>query len=155
YPADVPLRMTIRLYSDESGTVRVYYFNGNANERQSVRADVRGGGWTMISLRLPPLGPQYRIRFNPPAHPGNCIVQSISFAEARPLAEPSWHAPEENPAVDTKLTIAAGEFRLSRNDHLNQGFTLSVGETRMAVGWTHSQIVYQIRDSVRWFSVDA
>jgi hypothetical protein len=150
FPADLPLQMTIRLFSQQSGTARVYYFARGANEKQSVRADVRGGAWTTIRLRLPALGPKCHIRFNPPADTGDCIVQSISFAEAKTLPEPAWRAPEKEVAVDPKLVITSGPLRLSHDGQLAGGFALTVGDTRMAVGWTHGMIGYEREGALRW-----
>jgi len=154
YPIGLPLRMTIRLFSQQSGTARVYYFTHGANEKQSVRADVRGGAWTTVQLRLPPLGPKYRIRFNPPADTGDCIVQSISFAEAKTLAEPAWRAPEKEVAGDPKLEIMSGQLRLSHGGRLSGGFALAIGNTRMAVGWTHGVIGYEREGALRWLPLD-
>src|SRR6185312_4600378 len=79
YPAGVPLRMTARIKPSESGTLQIYYFTRGATEAHSVRAEVKGGAWTDVKMRLPALGPRYRLRIDPPGDRGECVVESIRF----------------------------------------------------------------------------
>lgn len=81
FPKDRPLWLVLRLKSDTGGIGQVFYFREEASEAQSVRFPVRAGAWEDVRMPLPPLGPGYRLRFDPPGGTGSCLLASIGFEE--------------------------------------------------------------------------
>ena len=93
YPSGTPLWMRLRLKSDTAGMGQVFYFKTGPTEENSVRFGVPAGVWADLKVRFPALGPGYRLRFDPPGHSGNCLVERLWFeSRLKPIA-PTWPAP--------------------------------------------------------------
>jgi hypothetical protein len=154
YPKDVPLRMIVRLRSQESGTARIYYFTRRANESQCIRAEVKAGDWTELRVRMPTLGAGYRIRFNAPGSRGQCIVQSIRFDELHPIPQPNWPRPTAVEVKDDSTSVRSGELTLSHSGMAQEGFVLKVAGKPMAIGWDRQLIGWIDRGKPAWVTVD-
>ncbi len=89
YPAGQPLWLRLRLKSDQGGGCQIFYFpaSGGATEARSVRFDVPAGEWVTGRVPLPALGPQYRLRVDPPGTGGQCILASLSVEARGPLPD--------------------------------------------------------------------
>ena len=79
FPQQVPLMVSLRVYSDEPGSWQLFFFDRNANEAQSVRMAGRAGEWIELKAALPELGPGYRLRIDPPGRKGKCVVAEMRF----------------------------------------------------------------------------
>jgi len=155
YPPGVPLRMIVRLRSEQSGTARIYYFTRRASEAQCVRSDMKGGDWTELRVHLPPLGSGYRIRPNLPGSSGLCVVQSIRFEEARPIPEPKWPRPVAMELKSGAPHIESGNLLLSQAGSRQEDFLLTVDGKSMAIGWNRQLIGWLDADKPAWIKVDA
>ncbi len=84
YPPGVPLVLKLRLRSDLGGTGQIFYFDRNhgTTEEHSVHFDCRGGSWEDVSVDLPPLGPGFRLRIDPPGQEGHCTLATLTFARS-------------------------------------------------------------------------
>ena len=71
----------VRIKSEEGGSAQIFYYRDVATEAASVRFDVRAGGWHDIRVPLPALGPNYRIRVDPPGSGGQAILARLAFEE--------------------------------------------------------------------------
>ncbi|HEX5244878.1 MAG TPA: hypothetical protein VFW23_16595, partial [Tepidisphaeraceae bacterium] len=60
YPANVPLRVMIRLKSEAGGSAQLFYFSRGATEEASVRFDVPARKWVESKLDLPAMGKNWR-----------------------------------------------------------------------------------------------
>ena len=90
YPADTPLRMTLRIKPAADGMAQVFHFRDHAGEDRSAAFPVHGGRWNEVRTLLPPLGPGIRLRIDPPGRAGTAIVSGVGFERAKALPEPAW-----------------------------------------------------------------
>src|ERR1043166_5725098 len=74
YPAGQPLWLRLRLKSEQGGAGQVFYFERGATEENSVKFSARAGVWEEVRLPLPPLGPRFHLRLDPPGTGGKCLV---------------------------------------------------------------------------------
>ena len=153
YPAGVPLRMTIRLRSEQGGMAQVFYFQKHASEARSVRFDVRAGRWVEPRLHLPSLGPGYHLRFDPPGDRGTCVVQRIAFAVDEPLHAPAWPAPIVAKR-DPQLTVTSGQLSLSHSKSGFEAFSVAIAGEPTAIGWSRGLIGYVRDGKAVWVRLD-
>src|SRR5688572_16747642 len=113
FPADVPMRVFVRLRSQQPGHAQLFYFQGAPAEAQSVRMGVKGGGqWQEVWADLPPLGKGYKLRFDPPGAGGTTLLASIRFEKFVAVLAPQWPPPRRpRPKADSpKVTSGAIEL---------------------------------------------
>jgi hypothetical protein len=155
-PRDFPLNqrlwMRLRLKSDQAGQGQVFYFRTDATEANSVRFPVRAGVWEEIQVPLPPLGPRFRLRFDPPGTSGQAVLAWLRFDERVVLTEPAWPVPSP-PALDQdSLTLQSGDLQLLHARKQLGGFVLKVAGQSMAVGLTRPLIGYLQGGQERWLA---
>ncbi len=155
YPAGQPLWLQVRLKADQSGTGQIFYFANGASEENSVRFPVPAGRWHEVRLPLPPLGPGYRLRLDPPGIEGRCVVAALSFAPRVLYQAPRWPKPQAPTLGRGALRLSARDLELRHQPDRLGAFALTVKGTRMAVGWSRPQIGYLEQARPRWLDLRA
>lgn len=157
YPPDQPLWLHLRLKSDQTGTAQVFYFPAGRSptEPDSVRFAVRGGEWVDLKVRLPALGPSYRLRFDPPGSGGVCVLSRIWFSERLLLAEPDWPRPTIPEPGDPAAAIESGDLKVVHHRTRFGEFFVEVAGERLAAGHNAPLIGYLHTGQPRWFPVNA
>lgn len=155
YPAGQPLWMRLRLKSDTGGAGQVFYFaeGRGAQEEDSVRFTVSAGEWEEVRVPLPPLGPNMRLRFDPPGAKGVCVVASLFFEPRVILKEPTFPKPDPPALGGSTLILQSGLLEIIHARNLYGGFSVRVGGLQMAVGLTRPMIGYLHNGEVRWLSL--
>ena len=82
YPVNQPLWLRLRLKSDQAGTCQGFYYRSTPTEPASVRFTVPAGRWVEGRVPMSALGPNYRMRIDPPGTGGQVTLASLRF-EAR------------------------------------------------------------------------
>lgn len=153
YPAGQPLWLTVRLRSDEAGMAQVFYFANGPTEAASVRFPVAAKTWQTVRVPLPPLGPRFRLRFDPPGAGGTVMLASIQAAPRVILPEPVWPAPPPPDLSGKTVSMRSGDLTLTHNAAQLGGFSVQVAGQNMATGWTRPRIGYLRADTVRWLDL--
>ncbi|HRZ91269.1 MAG TPA: hypothetical protein P5022_00030 [Candidatus Paceibacterota bacterium] len=146
YPAGVPLRLAMRIKSDTGGSGQIFYFRDAAREEDSARFSVKVGEWIDVRAMLPPLGPGYRLRIDPPGESGTALIAFLGFEPAPSLAAPKW-LPHEPADFADAVRIGSGpvDFRVGE-----RGWSLAVDGQRVASSHTRPMIGYVLGGQVRW-----
>ncbi len=152
YPAGQTLWLNIRLKSDQTGIGQIFYFEREPTEANSVKFPVRGGQWVEAHVPLPPLGPGYYLRFDPPGSGGTVVVASMEFAPRNLLAEPDWPQPV-TPAYQNPYSLLSGDLELTQDRAAFGGFALRVAGEPMAMGQTRPLIGYLQGGKTRWLNL--
>jgi len=155
YPANQLLWLRLRLKSDQAGTAQVFYFpaQGGATEANSVKFFVPGGVWAEPRVPMPALGPQTRLRFDPPGIGGACVLAQISFEPRPVLPEPSWPKPMPPLLASSAPGLTSGELSLAYDASALGAFAVRVNGTNLAVGNTRSLVGYLRGQTPWWFEV--
>lgn len=140
YPANQPLWLIVRCKSDRGGEAQVFYFRDGPIEKDSVHFDCRPGVWEEARIPLPALGKGYRLRFDPPADTGSCVIARISAQARTNFAEPEWPEPDPPNPVNDKVAIQSGDLRLVIASAQWNDFVLTVDGHPMAIGHTRPLI---------------
>ncbi|MFM7205171.1 MAG: hypothetical protein ACKO4T_00665 [Planctomycetaceae bacterium] len=151
YPADLPVRMTLRIRPAVDGHAQVFFFRDHAGEDRSVALSVRGGMRNDVQALLPPLGPATRLRIDPPGRSGAAVVTRLGFEPAASLPAPHW--PEHRPPdIGSGRRLENGSLAV---EVTSRGFAMEVNGVRSAA--SHSQPVagYLADGSVRWVALSA
>ena len=144
FPAGQPLWLRLRLRADETGSGQVFFFRDEPSEDASVRFNVRGGAWEDVRLALPPLGPGYRFRFDPPGARGAAVLTALELAPRNVLREPAWPKPAPPALGSDALLVRSDDLELSHAPAQLGGFVLRVAGQPMAVGHTRPLIGYTV-----------
>lgn len=154
YPADVPLWMTIRLKSDIEGDAQIFYWNDAPSENKSVRFNVLENQWIEKRVALPPLGKDFRLRFDPPGSRGTAIVAFLHFEPRILPKEPQWPrptAPNTQPANGLLARVYSGDLYLMGGSGPGvNNFDLRVNRQKVAVGFNRPLVGYNIGNQTRW-----
>ena len=164
YPSGVPLLMKIRLEPSTGGSVQVFYFGPDqgAAEDRSVRFSVKRGGWQEHTLPIPPLGPGFRLRIDPPGDRGVCRIASIRFEPRLTINAPNWTRPTVPEPTSLAPAIHSGELTFHQHPSQLGGFTISLRDQLLATGHNRPMIGYvntstnerpSTTPSVRWLDV--
>ncbi len=155
YPAGQLLWLDLRLKSDQAGTAQVFYFpaQGSASEANSVRFFVPGGEWVDARAPLPALGPQTRLRIDPPGTGGTCLLGRLSFALRPTLPQPAWPKPVPPVIAANAPTVASGQLSLAHDAGGFGAFAVRVNGTNVAVGDTRSLVGYVRGQTPWWFAL--
>lgn len=156
YPARQPLWLHLRLRSDQGGMMQVFYFpaGGVPSEPNSVRVHVSPGAWTEVKVRLPALGPAYRLRLDPPGSGGQCVLGRLWVSERWQFAAPDWPRPTlPEPGADAAV-LESGELRLVHARGRWSSFWVEVAGERMAAGHNAPLLGYVRDGQPRWFPVN-
>lgn len=150
YPANSLLWLRLRLRSEAGGAGQIFFFDSHPTEAQSVRFHVPAGDWHEVKVPLPALGPNYRLRLDPPGAEGVCLVSRLDFEERFMPQLPAWPVPSHPRPGSGSLTMESGPLQLKHGlEHLGQ-FTLRVNGQEMAVGNKAALIGYQTEAVTRW-----
>ncbi|MEW6156976.1 MAG: hypothetical protein AB1813_06050 [Verrucomicrobiota bacterium] len=153
YPAGTPLWLKLRLKSDQAGSCQIFYFQTGATEANSVRFSVPAGEWFESRVRLPALGPAYRIRIDPPGTSGRCVLASLRFEERIAFQAPAWPKPIAPQITANALSLTTGDLKLLHNRDRLGSFALEISRERMASGNTSGLIGYVIGTQPRWLQL--
>ena len=153
YPAGQPLWLNLRLKSEQNGGGQIFYFpaTGGPNEADSVRFSVKGGAWVSVRIPLPPLGPAYRLRFDPPGNGGTCLLASLTVTPRLLFPEPIFPAFILPEISANALKIKNMGFSHSRTQW--GGFTFQVGGVRIAAGFANLRVGYLVGNETRWLDM--
>jgi hypothetical protein len=154
YPAQIGLWLNLRLKSDQAGTCQVFYFaeGSGATEANSVRFDVPAGQWFESRAVLPPLGPRYQLRIDPPGTGGQCLLGSLRFHERVPMVAPDWPKPELPRLSPDDLSVQSGELQLNHQRDFLGAFEVLVDGERMAAGHSRALIGYVEGTKAHWLA---
>jgi hypothetical protein len=153
YPTGQLLWLRLRLKSDQEGTAQLFYFDRTPSEEASVRFPVRGGVWEDLRIPFPSLGPGYRLRLDPPGSRGQAILASLSFDPRAALAEPTWPKPQPPALAPDSPTIRSAELLLTHAPGELGGFTLTVADQPVAIGFNRPLIGYVTDGRQRWLDL--
>lgn len=147
-PAGQPLWLDVRLKSDQGGAAQVFYFQTNATEVQSVRFAIPAGVWFDARAPLPPLGPGWRLRLDPPGQGGLCRVDRLALSARNAFDDPDWPSPALR-AWRGEREVTSGPLRLLVGAAIGD-WRLQVGGVEMATGHNRLPLGYQRRGAARW-----
>ncbi|MGD0089996.1 MAG: hypothetical protein ABSE73_08755 [Planctomycetota bacterium] len=153
YPADAMLLLKVRLKSEQGGDLQIFYFNTNATEENSVHMPSKAGDWEELEAVLPPLGPKYHLRIDPPGSGGTAIIGGLWFKAMPVLKEPEWPKPEPPAVEKDALTIKSGDLELAHAPGALGAFVLRVKGKDMACGNTRPLIGYLHEGKQYWIDV--
>jgi hypothetical protein len=155
YPTNQLLWLRVRLNSEQGGTAQVFYFpaQGSPSEENSVQFLVPGGGWAELRVPMPALGPQTRLRFDPPGSGGICVLAQMSFGARPVLPEPAWPEPAPPLLAPNAPGVASGELSLAFDTSAPGAFAVRVNGTNMAAGNTRSLVGYLRGQTPWWFGL--
>jgi hypothetical protein len=152
YPAGQALWLHIRFYSVQAGLAQVFYFDRAPSEEQSVFIPATANAWQDATVPLPPLGPQYHLRFDPPGTGGHAVLRSMSFSSRVMPTVPQWPRPELPDLPADAAHVQSGDLALSLGAKPG-AFVLRVAGEKMAVGWTRPFVGYQTASANRWIDL--
>jgi len=153
YPAGAMLSLKLRIKSEQGGDCQVFYFTVNATEEASVHMHSKGGDWEELEAVLPPLGPQYRLRIDPPGKGGTAIIASLRFTASPVLKEPAWPKPEPPALTKDALVVKSGSLELAHAPGALGAFVLREQAKVMACGNTRPLIGYVQNGQQYWIDV--
>ena len=152
YPPDTPLRLRLKLRSDEGGQCQVFYFRDQATETDSVRFPVPAGKWYEAKVRLPALGPGYRLRVDPPGKAGRCVLADLRFEPSTAHPSPKWPKPVPPVLGERPARVESGQLTLLHGRSAYGGFEVHVSRKRMASGYVGALVGYLHAGQARWFA---
>lgn len=150
FPQQVPLTVSLRVFSDEPGSWQLFFFDRHANETQSVRMAGRAGEWIELKAALPELGPGTRLRIDPPGRKGKGIVAEMRFRRRLTVDPPAW--PQPQPTGETVASLVSGDLELRHAAQWGD-FSLLVDGQPMAAGHNRSSIGYWHDGKVQWLNI--
>lgn len=156
YPPKTPLVVKLRVHSDAAGWGQLFYFTQHATEKNSVRFPIARGLNQEVVVYLPPLGNNYRLRFDPPENAPQFFLESMEFERRRQIAAPTWEPPIRPAAVDESLSIASEQLTLAATTaHDADDWVLQFRGRTIAQHHNQLKFGYQptsSRESAVWFS---
>jgi hypothetical protein len=155
YPENRPLVGRIRLRCAEGGGCQIFYFREGASEEKSVHFDVPAGKWVERDFDLPPLGSQWRLRFDPPPNSTETVLAWMRFEPRMVYAAPSWPKPSAPAFDDATLRMQAGELELIHARDQLGGFILKVEKKPFAIGQNRPLVGYVLNEQVHWLDLTA
>lgn len=152
YPTGESLWLLLEINSQTGGTAQFFHFQQGPSEENSIRFYVPSGGWTTLRVPLPALGPQTRLRFDPPGTTGTCLLRKITF-EPRPKLElPTWTKPLLPQLAASSPALTSGDLALVHGDRLGE-FELRVNGRPMAIGHSAVDAGYLDGKKQVWFNL--
>jgi hypothetical protein len=152
FPVGQALWLNLGVKSEFGGNGQVFYFDTDPSEDKSARFVARAGDWTTVRVPLPALGPNHRLRIDPPGDRGTCVLGRLWF-EPRPLlAAPVWPKPAVPELANDAPLVTSGRLELTHGNGFG-AFRLRVDGTNFATGNAVSQLGYQIEAGPRWLTL--
>ena len=150
FPEGERLQLRLRLRSETGGTAQVFYYRDGPREAQSVRFGVPAGESYEAILPLPPLGPRFQFRFDPPGVGGSCVLER--FVIERPLAiePPGAVGPTPYSPAPSDRLLTSGLVTLRHAADRWHDFSLSHGERLLAVAHNRPRFSYLVGRAQRW-----
>jgi hypothetical protein len=152
YPADQLLWLTLRLKSDTGGNGQVFFFDRDPTEERSVRFVAPAGEWTTVRVPLPALGPNHRLRLDPPGDRGACTVARLGFAPRVPVTPPAWPKPAAPRLAADAPKVRSGSLELAHGRGFGD-FTLQVDGRPFAAGNGSSLIGCLAEGRPQWLTL--
>ncbi|MDE2127483.1 MAG: hypothetical protein KGJ62_12925 [Armatimonadetes bacterium] len=153
YPVGQPLWCTVRLDSQAGGTGQIYYYRNAPSEPHSVKFPVRAGAWETCQVPLPPLGPGYHLRLDPPGAHGSVVVSGIRVSRRVILQDPVWLKPSVGPIGADALSVASGDVSIRIDPHTWQRFDVLVAGKLMAMGGSRPLIGVLANGKEQWLDL--
>jgi len=153
FPANETLFLKLRIRSEQGGNCQVFYFTTNATEENSVHMPSKGGDWEELEAVLPPLGPNYQLRIDPPGTGGTATIASLSFKSSPVLKEPAWLKPEPPAITKDALVIRSGPLEFAHAPGALGAFVLRVNGKNVACGNIRTLIGYVHEKAQSWIDV--
>lgn len=157
YPGGVPLWLEIRLKSDHTGMLQIFYAaqGQGSSEARSVRRYIDSTDWVTLKMPLPPLSARSWIRIDPPGTSGKCVIAAMRFSARVTPAVPIWQRPH---AITTQARrsfpiVTSGSVAVSFAEEAPGAFTVSVKGQPVAVGWNTAQVCYEASGGVDWLAL--
>ncbi|HLI47207.1 MAG TPA: hypothetical protein VKV18_00750 [Chthonomonas sp.] len=152
YPPNQPLWFSIHLYSEQGGVGQLFYFPAGTTptEPASVRFPVPAKRWDTLRMPVPPLGPRYQIRFDPPGDQGSCTVAWMAFEKRAILQPPSWPRPTVPVLSPKALRLLSGSLELLQNPDQMGDFVVRFRGETMAAGDNQALIGYMENGEARF-----
>jgi hypothetical protein len=147
-----PLWLRMRVWSEVGGELQVFYYTKGSSEKDSVKADVPALVWTDVRVLLPPLGPGYRLRIDPPGQKGKAILQRVEFEKREVLVAPKWPKPVAGKLEDP-LEVKAFDLTLRHSRTRLGEFEIWMHDKRMAIGGGWGEIGYMVDGKQRWLDL--
>jgi hypothetical protein len=162
YPAGVPLLLKVRLRPSAGGYLQVFYFGPEqgTDEDRSIRVPVKRGVWQDATAFLPPLGPGFRLRLDPPGSREVCLIESIRFTPRLEITAPAWPKPTLPEVVPGAARLVSGPLSIQQRHGQLGGFTVHVegrlvasGHDRPLIGYLEPAPKLGKAPAVRWLNV--
>ncbi|GIV19157.1 MAG: hypothetical protein KatS3mg023_0908 [Armatimonadota bacterium] len=156
FPEDVPLWLEIRLKSEQTGMLQIFYSRagqGSAEER-SARRFVNTTDWVTLKMPLPALGPRAWIRIDPPGTSGKCVIAYVRFSPRVTPSAPRWLPPTVHTMPANAPTVTSGAVQVTIHPDRFGVFLVSVKGKPMAAGWNTAQLCCEAGGAVHWLSLD-
>ncbi|MEJ5251254.1 MAG: hypothetical protein WHX60_05155 [Armatimonadota bacterium] len=158
YPQGVPLWIEVRLKSDQTGMLQIFYASEGqgTSESRSVRRYVNSTDWVTLKMPLPALARRSWIRIDPPGTSGKCVIAYVRFSPRVTPSLPTWQTPHAVSAGRRTSfpVIASGDLVLSFGAQAPGAFTISVKGKPTAIGWNTAQLCYETPQGVRWIKLE-
>jgi hypothetical protein len=149
-PQGTALWIRVRLFSEQSGTLQVFYFRTATTEEHSARTPVPAKRWVEVAMPVPELEPGTRLRIDPPGIGGTCTISWLELAPRSVPKLPKWSPPSA--ALKTShLRVQSGPVTLLHDAKRLAKFSVFVSGYLMAAGWDRMPIAYDSGKAVRWF----
>lgn len=153
YPTGVLLWLNLRVFSEQAGSCQVFFFKDAPAEENSVRIQVPASKWFEARVPVPALGPNYRLRIDPPGTGGACTFSHLWFEERVLFKTPQWAVPLAPVLPPDAPIVESGNLRLAHGAALG-AFALQVQGQRVAIGNQQALIGYSLGQQLHWFATD-
>ncbi|HWQ91649.1 MAG TPA: hypothetical protein VN673_08255 [Clostridia bacterium] len=134
YPSGRLLWLHVLLKSDQAGTGQVFYYQSGPTEENSVRFQVPADAWHEAVVKVPALGTDWKLRFDPPGTGGRCILARVWFEERVTYPAPAWPVPTVPTVAPNAVHLTSGELELVHNPDRFGAFRLNFAGQRIASG---------------------
>jgi len=152
FPADQLLWLTLRLKSETGGNGQVFFFDGGPTEERSVRFVAPAGEWTTVRVPLPALGPNHRLRLDPPGDRGACTLAHLGFTPRVLVTPPAWPKPAAPRLPSDAPKVRSGPLALTHGRGFGD-FALHVAGHPFAAGNGRSLLGYMAKGRPQWLAL--
>lgn len=155
-PADTPLWLTARLFSESGGRGEVFWADPNFRAGAAMSFHVPKAEWTEVKVPLPALPTNTRLRFDPPGSEGTCTLAWMALSERTLRATPEWPRPTAEPLPGGAPSLTSGELVLTHHPSQAGDFELRWAQTVLARGHNQPRLAYtDDNDQPQWLDLSA